>query len=40
MDVLLLRMLVRQVQAGNIRAEDIKDEVYKNAVNLALASVA
>jgi len=32
MNVLLLKMLIRQVQAGNIRVEDIKDEVYKNAV--------
>ncbi len=32
MNVLLLKMLIRQVQAGNIRVEDIKDEVYQNAV--------
>lgn len=32
MNVLLLKMLIRQVQTGNIRIEDIKDEAYKNAV--------
>lgn len=32
MDVLLLKMLIRQIQAGNIRVEDIKNEMYKNTV--------
>jgi len=31
-NVLLLKMLIRQVQAGNIRVEDIKDEDYREEV--------
>lgn len=29
---ILLNMLIRQVEAGNIDVEDIKDEAYKQAV--------
>lgn len=32
MNVLLLKMLIRQVQAGNIRVEDIKDGDYREEV--------
>ena len=32
MNVLLFKMLARQVEAGNIRIEDIKDETYRDAV--------
>jgi len=31
-NVLLLKMLIRQVQAGNIRVEDIKDGDYREEV--------